>query len=304
MYELEPGQYAKKYSFWAREYVAREEQYISIQEIARPFESSSLASWAAYKNNVDAECTITEFFSKVITGEVECSNTEKHAITQAVELDHVCFDVCGFLGGEKPTSACEIIKTLYNNEDLTTKFNTQFRGFTPFSTWEGVEKFYIEAPDSPMREFDGKKVVTLNIEYDKPIKLILDKVRDVVACAREAGDNNMLFQKLYRECDSLEDYDRCASLRCAYKPSSDKVRAIGLWLFDYVHDIGNFRGSIKKAITEIGKTSYLSDLSLDVEDADLRFYLRRTTACIEAREVLSFAKKGTQKKKLVPGTEI
>lgn len=144
----------------------------------------------------------------------------------------------------------------------------------------------------------------MNIEYDKPIELILDQVRDIVDCARKSKGDPELFLKFDRECDLLEDHDRCASLRCAYKPSSVKVRAIGLWLFDYVHKIGNLRGSIKKAITELGKTSYLPDLSLDVEDSDLRFYLRRTTACIEAREVLSFAKKGTQKKKMVPGTEV
>ncbi len=69
-------------------------------------------------------------------------------------------------------------------------------------------------------------------------------------------------------------------------------RAIGLWLWDRVQELGNVRGSIMLAIKEMASKFDLRSLNVDsLEDSDFRFLLRRTNKCIDAGEVLSFTKK-------------
>lgn len=85
-----------------------------------------------------------------------------------------------------------------------------------------------------------------------------------------------------------------------YNKSSDAARAIGLWLYDYIEEMGVTQSKAIKALEESG---HLLRLGLAPATEDLRFYLRRTKDCIKAKKLLPFTKKGTQKRKLVPGTE-
>lgn len=76
-------------------------------------------------------------------------------------------------------------------------------------------------------------------------------------------------------------------------------RIVGLWLWDkvYGYDIGG-RIHIRAAIKELCHQFDMSKLGLEnTEEADFRFYLRKTKECIDDWEVLPFSKrkKGTKK---------
>lgn len=85
---------------------------------------------------------------------------------------------------------------------------------------------------------------------------------------------------------SIEDFQ---------KPTRDKARAVGLWLWDRADELGGHRGTIKRAIEDFNKY-YLEELELiNIEETDLRFYRRQTDKCIMSEEVLPFTKRGTRK---------
>jgi len=94
----------------------------------------------------------------------------------------------------------------------------------------------------------------------------------------------------------------------------NKPRAIGLWLWDRVNELGAGRGAKIQAIAEFEALPNFANFTLG-NDPDYYHWLRRTEACIEAAEVLTFDKKnpeskkrkrpsGTRKRKLVPGTKM
>lgn len=82
------------------------------------------------------------------------------------------------------------------------------------------------------------------------------------------------------------------SLGVRLNVGSTASRMVGLWLCDKVYQLGNCRGAAKQAIREMTELdSYLALKMENVEDADLRFYLRRTQECINACEALPFVKR-------------
>lgn len=85
-----------------------------------------------------------------------------------------------------------------------------------------------------------------------------------------------------------------------YNKDKNHLRAIGLWLFDYIDET---KSTQTDAIKALEKTGYLSQLDIAPATEELRFYLRRTKECIKAMKLLPFTKKVTQKMKLVPGTK-
>ena len=85
--------------------------------------------------------------------------------------------------------------------------------------------------------------------------------------------------------------------------SEKYTRIAGLWLFDYIKQNGC---TIKKAVAEFFSRHDLKKIGLEeTEYTDFCFYLRQTKACIDTTTVLPFTKRksGTQKRKLVPGTQ-
>jgi hypothetical protein len=104
-------------------------------------------------------------------------------------------------------------------------------------------------------------------------------------------------------CDSIGivstiSYKYITEIR--YNEASNVPRALGLWLFDYIQSNNSTQAN---AIKELENAGYLSKLNLSPADEELRFYIRCTKACIDAKKLLPFTKKGTQRLKLVPGTQ-
>lgn len=75
-----------------------------------------------------------------------------------------------------------------------------------------------------------------------------------------------------------------------YNKNSDISRAIGLWLWDRVKELGNTRGAKAQAVREFEQMPYFDKLELGY-DPDYYHFLRRTEACIKSHKVLSFDKK-------------
>jgi hypothetical protein len=100
------------------------------------------------------------------------------------------------------------------------------------------------------------------------------------------------FEKLW-EIEELQEKTKSSMMKTPTE-NGHKTRAIGLWLWDYIKEN---KCNQQQAIVSLESTGYLPKLHLSPGDEDLRFYLRRTTACIDAGEILPFTKKGTQKQK-------
>ncbi|MEF3696436.1 hypothetical protein [Desulfolutivibrio sp.] len=133
--------------------------------------------------------------------------------------------------------------------------------------------------------------VFICINFDKPLPVVMDEFRG-------------LYLWWNRDVGDYEPGNRYIAERIMYKnikngviPETQAPRAIGLWLWDRVKELKNKRGAVKQALKEFHEAGYLERLGLvDIEEADLRFWCRRTDACIKAAEVLPFTKrkKGTK----------
>ncbi|MEA5089264.1 hypothetical protein [Solidesulfovibrio sp.] len=73
--------------------------------------------------------------------------------------------------------------------------------------------------------------------------------------------------------------------------NSDLSRAIGLWLWDCVHELGGKRGTKIKAIREIEKTFHTKNIELPYDSDYCYYLLRRTDECIEKCNVLGIDRK-------------
>ncbi|EHJ46926.1 hypothetical protein DFW101_0910 [Solidesulfovibrio carbinoliphilus subsp. oakridgensis] len=110
------------------------------------------------------------------------------------------------------------------------------------------------------------------------------------------ADIRCLFESDSRSREEAFIKSRNISIHDFQKENRDIVRAIGLWLWDRVKELGGKRGAIKQAIAELHKHNYLTQLGItEIEDTDIRFYRRRTEACVVAEEVLPFTKRGTKR---------
>lgn len=173
----------------------------------------------------------------------------------------------------------EVIEIVSSGERLDSGFEplTEFVVFNGFS------------------ERDGCKYASVLIDYTKSNDAIFESLRFVLEQARKCSVSlcaDMSSMKMpypeYFEAVALGGYGR----------GGDRVRAAGLWLWDRVQEIGNSPGASAQAIREFRNTDDIRTIGLEnVEDTDLRFYLRRTSECIAKPGVLSFSKKGTRKSK-------
>lgn len=153
---------------------------------------------------------------------------------------------------------------------------------------------------SPLREckYTQTKMLHLQIDISKPLESIMAEFENIVMSVKRyvSGEHDDIFSGMDEFLDGKVS-DLEAIRRGGYTPKSDSSRAVGLWLWDRVKELGNKRGAVKQSLKEFHETGYLEKLGLeDVEEADLRFWYRRTDDCIKAAEVLPFTKrkKGTK----------
>jgi len=131
---------------------------------------------------------------------------------------------------------------------------------------------------------------------DLPVDIVLDQINVLIETLKEQGDGFKVGD--YNERLRTLELQRFIKKHGGFSPASGKIRAAGLWLWDRVHELGNSSGVAAKVLREFRASADIRAVGLeDVEDSDLRFYLRRTSECIEKPGVLSFSKKGTRKNK-------
>lgn len=136
------------------------------------------------------------------------------------------------------------------------------------------------------QEFNGMRSVAIN--FSLPIKTIVSQIEAIyelihgsTGFATNAAIKTIIHS---RECvtnfkDGSRDVGRTIG------------RVLGLWLWEYMDHHKCTHVVAKRALE---KTGYLYNLGMEnLDDSDLRFLLRRTKACIDAGQVLSFSKKGT-----------
>lgn len=152
-----------------------------------------------------------------------------------------------------------------------------------------------------LRSFTDAENVGLSFNLNSPIDVVLDQVEVLVKTIQRFGPNFTTSD--YAEGLRILEAQRFVQEHGGFSPASGKARAAGLWLWDRVQEIGESSGVPAKVVREFRASKEIQMLGLeDVEDSDLRFYLRRTSECIEKPGVLSFSKKGTRKRRQVPGT--
>lgn len=152
-----------------------------------------------------------------------------------------------------------------------------------------------------LRLFTDAENVGLSFNLNSPIDVVLDQVRVLVETIQRFGP--YFNTSDYAEGLRILEAQRFVQEHGGFSPASGKARAAGLWLWDRVQEIGESSGIPAKVVREFRASKEIQMLGLeDVEDSDLRFYLRRTSECIEKPGVLSFSKKGTRKRRQVPGT--
>jgi len=255
--------YLLQYSFWAKEYVTRNEDYLAWPICEKP----------------DTETGVAEGFVE-------------YAAKASQSLERF-----GFLRGrDEKTSSDVVIRRLISKELLLASVRyhestVNTGGFSELVTDINNEVLKIEIDLSHPVDQVLKDVNALVVNV---YKLLGDDL--------DTDSHRNLFLSIAQRTtpEALESEKARVKSVSGFNPSSAPARAIGLWVWDYLKEHG---GSQKKAITALHCTGHLSGLELEtVEDSDLRFYFRRTDDCIKAAEVLSFSKKGTQNPNRVPGT--
>lgn len=308
MYGLEPGAYAKKYSFWALEYVARKNDYYSFCKNFYEFQKSILEKYIGSDSRDDISLNnIQEYASE---NGIKIAVKDSKKICSALTKEYKLYRKYGYPSWAIFNSPENILKGVTESGVYIQDF---YRGY--------VGSILIAADiegknNHPVRHSDytDGKVLAVEIDLTKPTSVILKEIEGVVESSKSyvSGDKDFLDDELPPDYFQLLA-DKEAALRGSYKPESDTPRAIGLWLWDRVHKLGAERGAKIQAITEFEALSNFADFELG-HDPDYYHWLRRTEACINAAEVLTFDKKksepqnrkcssGTRKRKQVPGTK-
>lgn len=136
------------------------------------------------------------------------------------------------------------------------------------------------------QEFHGMRSVAIN--FSLPIKTIVSEIEAIYELVHGSTGfaTNAAIKTIIHSREGVTNF----------KGRSRDVgpaigRVLGLWLWEYMD---HHKCTQAVAIRALAETENLELLGMEnLEDTDLRFYLRRTKACIDAGQVLSFSKKGT-----------
>lgn len=266
--------YLMQYSFWAKEYVSRNEDYLALSAscgaMLREESSDSYIS-----NNP----SIKEFFVK----HPECFDSIEESLERF-----------GFIRGRDEKTASDIIiSRLINGNHLL--YNIRY--LEDSVKLESLRNIFLGI---------NKESLKIEIDLTHNIDLILADIRALLT-----GMNRFIFQQYNEDYtremvvssvldivgrqtqESIEAKKIRVKSMSGFNPTSAPVRAVGLWIWDYIQ---SNRVTQKEAIAALQGTGHISRLGLEnVEDSDLRFYFRKTDDCIKSAEVRPFSKKGTQK---------
>jgi len=309
MYGLEPGQYARKYSFWALEYVFRRKDYSEFCQQFYIFQRNMLKKYLA--SNPDADVSLNNLQDYAATHDIIVTKQDSKSICSTLTEEYRFFCTYGYPAVCYFVKSNNILESFLDQKNLS---SYDYRGRV------GAVLFNVDLNDNkthPVKfdEYTNGMVLDIRIDLSKPMNIILREVESVVDSAKlyDSGSTKDFLGEEF----SLSYYellaDSEASFRSGYNPRSDLSRAIGLWLWDNIKKNGGKYDSVIRAIEEFESMPNFDDFGLG-STPDYYHWLRRTEACIEAAEVLTFDKKnseskkrkrpsGTRKRKLVPGTK-
>lgn len=130
------------------------------------------------------------------------------------------------------------------------------------------------------------------ITYERNIKPDYDEKGDFIE--NYDDESSRSFPVNTDELRAINDHLKRTSRASRINSLHDcKSRIIGLWLFDRFQELGGRRGAAKQAIEDFRNQFDNRNLGTEnLDDADWRFYLMRTRACVEKGHVLPFSKKG------------
>lgn len=301
----------KLYYFWAGEYVSRNEKYINdCAKVTADVNSLFLSSQGLlckysgkglYKNNLDMKYeevvyskrfrelkTIHEIIkNKIETKHEICGDFEdietfrKHTEDDAREFDfynkfedlELFYDDARYRWGYPPRKAL-----LGKSSEVI--MNQVIKGITKSDVIFRIN--YHSQMARPIRYSHGE----LRVALDYPIEYL----KKILIKAKKRYTDEI--QGNFRFIDSFLA-SPVHRPRVGIEQTGNYSRAIGIWLYDYI----NSNSCTKKdAMRQLRNSKSFEKMNIYPDDGDLRFYIRRTSECIKAAEVLPFTKrkKGTK----------
>lgn len=315
------------YHFFKQQYVARNSQYIPLADQFFDLEDEfsrlgiktgmkfrylvqDIATCSTYKATKDS------YIERLLLKKEYADDLQKKSVDILMRSANVLMKI-DKLGGESWTNfgddPMEMLKLVANNEDV---YWTIPELCTSYKRSEGSIRLPTNVTKNiHFNEQKGHRQAVCTINLDEPLEEQFNAIMKILTLMTMNNDNNRE-NDLYKLDDRsyiIEYEEIIKNTIVSYDNSGDKSRCIGLWLWDKVQEFGNKRGDKVKAIKELELLSFFDKLSLGY-DPDYYHWLKRTAACIEAAEVLTFDKKnpeskkrkrssGTRKRKLVPGTK-
>ena len=228
MQGLDAGRFAQKYNFWQGEYVSRNNELIAFQEqLAKRRES-------LIKIHGATSCEVSVFMNDSINEMVI---------------------KCGYRG--KQHDSTNIIECLTSGGDIITPEAIYSDG--PVKIKNGYK--YDSLPEIKHSNY-GESLIDVTIDISKDIDSIVFDVKNLVLTLRaiQSGEisTNSAFIERFRGLNNQKFFaDKQSSILGGYTPLSDHVRAVGLWLWDRVKELGNQRGAVKQAIADLHKTDFV-----------------------------------------------
>lgn len=273
---MEAGEFARQFCIWEAQYVVRSTQFSSIIEqidrIWRPV-------WELYGQK--AEELEGDMATLMCRGVIDATAEHCDMIRKVVKISRGLYDEFGYGCNTEKLCTIEILKLIASGV---------YFGRPEDIPW---------VIDYSFRPYNGGKdgFIYMGINVHAPMKAILAEVQGCIELAQRHPKPESPINVW-----SISEDAQCAA-RGKFLPQSSRARAAGLWLWDRVQELGDKRGTAKQAIQEFRASDDIHTIDVEnAEDADLRFYLKRTAECIAKPGVLSFSKKGTRKAHRVPGT--
>jgi hypothetical protein len=230
------------------------------------------------------------------------SDRKKKLINDAVKIDNHIKVIFGFDFYEKPARD-SLFLLEHINDPGSIIFPKSARGAQAGYWLRGKPMLNIKNPTilasylggTPEEVEERPGDVFLCFNFYQPLPVLINLLESMYHEWR--GDREKLVIENINGRDTSSYYEKLLYTNTpgAVIPESQSPRAVGLWLWDSLEKNGGKHKTIIKAIDELEGLDCFPCVQLG-ENPDYYHFLRRTNACIEAAEVLSFEKKKTKDK--------
>ena len=297
------------YHFFRQQYVARNSQYIPLADqffyLEDEFLQLDIKNWSfrGLVNDVmfcSENKTINKFnIEQFILSRFYADDLDKHAVdilARAVIIQRHIEKIGGEIWTEYGDDPSELLERIGNGElfywtipELSDSYNVKKGSvLLPINAMENIQ----------LKEQKGLRQAICTINLDESLDDQFNTIMRMLNLVTMT-DKNGRIDDLHRLEDRsrIIEYDEIVKKNIvSYNNSGDKARCIGLWLWDRVKELGEVRGAKTRAIAEFELLPNFNEFGLG-DNPDYYHWLRRTEACIEAAEVLTFDKKNPESKK-------